>query len=112
VSSRLLLVYRVLAIVTGTGLVVLTFVGLPLKYEFHRGTVVEVVGIAHGWLFMAYVVTTLLLAYSRRWSVPKVALTVLAGTVPVMTFFAERRVVADERRRLVAPPRVVEHSSS
>jgi len=53
VPSRLLLVYRVLAIVTGTGLVILTFVGLPLKYEFGRPGVVTVVGIAHGWLFMA-----------------------------------------------------------
>ena len=109
--SRLLLVYRVLAIVTGTGLVILTFVGLPLKYEFGRPGVVTVVGIAHGWLFMAYVVVTLLLAYSRRWSIHKVALVVLAGTVPVMTFFAERRVVADERRAF-GRPRVAEHPTS
>ncbi len=108
--SRLLLVYRVLAIVTGIGLVVLTFVGLPLKYGAGRGGVVTVVGIAHGWLFMAYVVTTLLLAYSRRWSLAKLALVVLAGTVPVMTFFAERRVVADERR-VLAGPRVAEPTS-
>ena len=96
--SKLLLVYRILAIVTGTGLVVLTFVGLPLKYgPPDNGTVVEVVGIAHGWLFMAYIVVTLLLAYSRRWSPLKILLVLLAGTVPVMTFVAEHKVTAADR---------------
>lgn len=107
--SRLLSLYRVLAIVTGTGLVVLTFVGLPLKYGFHHGGVAEYVGIAHGWLYMAYVVTTVLLWYSRRWPALKLVLVLLAGTVPVMTFLAERRVVRDERRatEAVAAPQPV-----
>lgn len=105
-DSRLLVLYRVLAIVTGTGLVILTFVGLPLKYGFGRPTVVTVVGIAHGWLFMAYVLVTLVLWYSRRWPLVKLGLVLLAGTVPVATFFAERRVVADERRMVgtATPP--------
>lgn len=101
--SRLLLLYRVLAVVTGTGLVILTFVAVPLKYAFDRPTLATVVGITHGWLFMAYVVTTLLLWYSRRWPVLKLLLVLLAGTVPIMTFVAERKVVADERRAVQHP---------
>lgn len=100
--SRLLLLYRILAIVTGTGLVILTFVGLPLKYGAGRGGLVEVVGIAHGWLFMAYIVVTALLAYSRRWPAVKILLVLLAGTIPIMTFVAERKVVAGDRNASVA----------
>lgn len=101
-DSRLLIAYRILAFVTGTGLVVLTFVGLPLKYVGGRGSVVTVVGTAHGWFFMAYVLVTLVLWWSRRWPFLKLGLVLLAGTVPVATFFAERRVVRDERRAVGA----------
>jgi len=104
VPSRLLQLYRVLAVVTGIGLAVLTFVGIPLQVFRHDQLVVRYVGIAHGWLFMAYVVVTLLLAYSRRWKPLKVALVVLAGTVPLAAFVAERRVVADERRAMSTVP--------
>jgi phosphoenolpyruvate carboxylase len=65
VSSRLFQTYRVLAIVTGIGLVILTFVGIPLQVFSHDDTVVEYVGIFHGWAYILYVITTVLLAYAR-----------------------------------------------
>lgn len=99
-ASRLLQLYRVLAIVTGIGLVVLTFVGIPLQVFEHDEVVVQYVGIAHGWLYMAYVVVTLLLAYARRWKPLKAVLVIAAGTVPLAAFFAEHKVVADERRAM------------
>ena len=54
---------------------------------------------AHGWLYMAYVVVTLWLGYIRRWPLLKMALVCIAGTIPFAVFFAERRVVRDEEAR-------------
>lgn len=99
-ATRLLLIYRVLAFVTAIGLLILTFVGIPLQVFSHRDGVVLYVGTAHGWLYMAYVVVTLLLAYSRRWHLLKAVLVLLAGTVPFAAFFAEHKVMKDERRAL------------
>ena len=107
-TARLLQLYRVLAIVTGIGLIILTLVGVPLKYAAGRGGVVSVVGALHGFLYMAYVVVTLLLAYVRRWSILKAVLVLAAGTVPFAAFFAEHRVMADERRL----GRAVEHPAA
>lgn len=101
--SRLLQTYRVLAIVTGIGLVTLTFVGIPLQVFAHDDTVVEYVGIFHGWAYIVYVVVTVLLAYARRWKPLKALLVVLAGTVPLAAFFAEHKVVKDERRSMETP---------
>jgi integral membrane protein len=98
VSSRLFQTYRVLAIVTGIGLVILTFVGIPLQVFSHDDTVVEYVGIFHGWAYILYVITTVLLAYARRWKPLKALLVVAAGTIPLAAFFAEHKVVKDERR--------------
>jgi integral membrane protein len=89
--------YRVMAWVTGVLLLVLVFVAMPLKYIGDDGTLVSIVGVAHGWLYMVYVVTAFLLAHQRRWSPVKTLLVMGAGTVPFMSFVAERRVVRDER---------------
>jgi integral membrane protein len=85
--------YRVMAWVTGVLLLVLVFVAMPLKY---------IVGVAHGWLYMVYLVAAFWLAYQRRWSHKKTILVLLAGTVPFMSFVAERRVVRDERGTVAA----------
>jgi integral membrane protein len=89
--------YRVAAWVTGIGLVILVFVAMPLKYFFGHPLLVSVVGMAHGVLYMAYIVVTLLLAERCRWR-PIDALVILAcGTIPLASFFAERRVTARVR---------------
>lgn len=89
--------YRILAYVTGTGLIALVCVAMPLKYLGDNPEPTAVVGQIHGFLYALYALCTLLLAYVRRWTLAKTALVVLAGTIPFVTFYAERRVVAAER---------------
>jgi integral membrane protein len=52
---------------------------------------------AHGYLYMVYLVTAFMLAVRARWSVVKTLLVMAAGTVPLMSFVAERRVTRSER---------------
>jgi integral membrane protein len=88
-----------MAWIVGVLLIVLVFVGVPLKYlatpgsgAQHIGEVVSMyVGIAHGWLFMVYLVTAAILARAARWRPLFTVTTMLAGLVPVFTFLAERR---------------------
>ena len=70
--AKTLLAYRVMSYVTGVLLVILVFVGLPLKYGFDSPDVVAVVGTAHGFLFMVYVVVVLALGFIARWSIGKI----------------------------------------
>ena len=56
---------------------ILVFVAMPLKYFFGQPLLVAVVGMAHGFLYMAYIVVTLLLAERCRWR-PFDALVILA----------------------------------
>ena len=87
-----LLAYRIAAWVTSIGLVILVFVAMPLKYFFGQPGPVAVVGVTHGFLYMAYIVCTLLLAERGRWKPLDALLILIAGTVPLAGFFAERRV--------------------
>jgi integral membrane protein len=95
--EKLLPAYRVAAWVTGIGLVILVFVAMPLKYFFGQPLLVALVGMAHGFLYMAYIVITLLLAERCRWRPVDALVILVAGTIPLASFFAERRVTARVR---------------
>lgn len=87
-----LLRYRVMAYVTGTVLMVLVFIAVPLHYLADSPGLSGVVAPLHGGLFIIYCGITLDLAIRCKWSTRYTILVMLAGTIPVMTFFAERKV--------------------
>lgn len=94
--------YRVMSYVTGVLLVILVFVGMPLKYLADSPEVVAVVGTAHGFLYMVYVVLVLALGFLAHWSIGKIVGVAVAGTIPLAVFFVEPRVVRTERADLAA----------
>lgn len=88
---------------TGVMLLLLVFVAMPVKYLGDDDTLVRIVGVVHGWLFMIYLVTAFTLAYQARWKPLKAVLVMLAGTVPFASFVAERKVVHEARSSLEEP---------
>ena len=94
--------YRILAFTTGVMLVLLVFVAIPLKYFAHHPGPVSVIGTAHGFLFMVYLVTALDIGIRLRWPWLKLGLVMLAGTIPFASFVAERRAHQDVRARGVS----------
>jgi integral membrane protein len=84
--------YRVIAWIVGVGLLTLVLVGMPLKYLGHNDTVVAIVGPIHGFLFMIYLVLTFDLARRANWPFLRMILVMAAGTIPFLSFWAERKV--------------------
>jgi integral membrane protein len=95
-----LLRYRVMAYLVGTLLVVLTLIGLPLKYGYGDDRVVLWTGIPHGWLYMVLLLTAFDLGRRARWSWGRLLLIALAGTIPFLSFVAERSATRDVREKL------------
>ncbi|WP_312030057.1 DUF3817 domain-containing protein [Actinomycetospora sp. TBRC 11914] len=89
--------YRVMAWVVGTGLLVLVLVAMPLKYFAGDPTLVATVGPIHGFLYMGYLALTADLGVKSRWPVLRLLLVALAGTIPFVSFIAERKVTAPLR---------------
>jgi integral membrane protein len=83
--------YRVIAYIVGVLLVVLFCIGIPLQFAAgHRG-VDRVVGIGHGMVFYPlYLLATVDLAWRTKMPPIRLLLTLLAGTIPFVSFWAER----------------------
>ena len=54
--------------------------------------------VAHGYLYLVYVITTAMLGVKLRWPLPRYALVMLAGTIPTASFIAEHFVTRAARR--------------
>ncbi|MFI9824277.1 DUF3817 domain-containing protein [Streptomyces sp. NPDC052013] len=86
--------YRVMAYVTGVLLVALTF-GMIGKYVLEMdgaADFTQVVSIAHGWLYVVYLIFAFDLGSKAKWPVKKQLWVLLAGTIPTAAFFVERRI--------------------
>ncbi|MGW1160580.1 DUF3817 domain-containing protein [Streptomyces sp. NPDC002513] len=94
--------YRVMAYVTGVLLVLLTL-GVIAKYVLDVNGAADftrVVGIAHGWLYVIYLVFAFDLGSKAKWPVGKQLWVLLAGTIPTAAFFVERKVTHELQARV------------
>ena len=94
-----LLRYRIMAFVTGVVLIA-GCITLIFKYgtSVNINTVSGYLWIAHGWLFIVYVISTGLLGIKLRWPLARYGLVMLAGTIPTMSFVAEHYVTRAAQR--------------
>jgi integral membrane protein len=86
-----------MATVVGVLLIALIFVAVPLNHLADVPEPSTVLGTAHGWLYGLFFLSAVDLALRARWTLKGFLLTVIAGTVPVLSFFAERRATAKTR---------------
>lgn len=96
---RALTFFKIMAFVVGVGLLLLVL-GMVLRYGFDRPRVSEVWSPIHGFLYMVYVVATANLGFKVKWGLGKMVLVMLAGTVPFLSFWAERKVSDEVETRL------------
>jgi integral membrane protein len=87
-----LLRYRVIAYIVGVALILLVVIGMPMKYLGDNPILVETVGPAHGFLYIVYLVLSADLARRAGWGLRFTVLVLLAGTIPFVSFYAERVV--------------------
>lgn len=99
--APVVLAYRIMAYVTGTMLMVLCFVGIPLQVFAHNDSIAKVVGTIHGVLYIIYLVIAFAMTLVVR--IRTASLTTLivlaAGTIPILTFVVERWI----SRRYIEP---------
>jgi integral membrane protein len=90
--------YRIMAFTTGVVLLlgctalILKAAGVP-----HMEPWTGFIWVAHGYLYLVYVVITAMLGVKLRWPLLRYVLVMLAGTIPTMSFVAEHFVTRAAR---------------
>ena len=112
--------YRIMATIVGVLLVVLCLIGVPLAHFDGSGmwgvfgstpswvtpgssaqelgeAITTYLGVAHGWLYMIFLVSAFLLSRRAGWDLPFALVTLVCGTIPVLSFWAEHRATTRVR---------------
>ncbi len=91
---RALIRYRIMAFTTGTLLIILVFVAVPLQAFGVTSKPALIVGTGHGFLFLVYLAVAFDFTVRLRIPVGRMILVLLAGTIPFAAFYAERRLTS------------------
>ena len=88
--------YRFMALVAGVMSLLLWFVDLPVVYLLNNPEWKEAIAwipFVHGWIYALYVLVAIQFSVKARWPMKKIIWLILAGTLPIASIAAERRVV-------------------
>jgi len=89
---KILTVFRFIAFLEGLSYVMLLFVGVPLKYFYDDVTLVKILGMPHGFLFMAYIAFVIVIRFDNLWFKKHFILISLASIIPFGTFIVEHKL--------------------
>jgi integral membrane protein len=101
-AHKALTFFKVMAFVVGVGLLLLV-AEMVMSYGFDmKGdeNPLRWWPQPHGFIYIVYLVATANLGFKVGWSLGKMVLIMLAGVVPFLSFWAERKVAAEVEARL------------
>ena len=81
--------FRIVAMLEGVSYVMLIFIAVPLKYFSGDSQYVELLGMPHGLLFIAYLLLAYLLKDSENWSLKDLSIIIIASIIPFGTFYID-----------------------
>ena len=102
-ARKALTFFKVMALIVGVGLLVLVL-EMVLRYGFDNHAL-DWWPQPHGFIYMVYLVATANLGFKIGWSLGRMVLVMLAGVVPFLSFWAERKVAAETEARLAVARR-------
>lgn len=87
---------RLAGLVEGISFILLLFIAMPLKYAAGRPEFVRVIGMAHGILFILYILFLIRAAAAQGWGFGKMVILFVSTLVPFGTFAADYWILAKE----------------
>jgi integral membrane protein len=90
-NKRSVQVFKIIGVLEAISFLVLLFVAMPAKYFFGEPKAVEVVGMAHGILFVLYIIGTYLMYEILNWRLKTAGIFALCSIIPFGPFYAEKK---------------------
>lgn len=93
--------FRLIAFIEGCSFMLLVCVGMPLKYGAGLPWPNWIIGSAHGFLFLLYVLILIWVARSRRWPLWWIGVAFAASLIPIGTFLLDPSLKRERERERV-----------
>ena len=82
-------VLRVISYLEGISYILLLFIAVPIKYYANDPSLVKLLGMPHGLLFVAYVILSLVSSKEYRWNSKKTLVVLISSVIPFGTFYVD-----------------------
>lgn len=82
---------RALAWIEGVSFLLILFITMPLKYLADMPTPNLYVGMAHGLLFLLYVLLVVWVGVEKNWNFKKIMILLILSIIPFGTFYGDRK---------------------
>lgn len=86
--------FRGISLLEGLSLLVLLFVAMPIKYIWDNPEYVKTVGMAHGLLFVAYVLFAIMTKFELDWKPKTLLIVFVASVIPFGTFYIDKKYLS------------------
>ena len=83
--------FRVISLLEALSFVILLLVAMPIKYILGNPELVRVVGMAHGILFVLYILGALLFKKKLNWSNQILVVVILCSIIPLGPLYVDRK---------------------
>ena len=83
--------FKLIALLEGTSLLLLLGFAMPMKYFFQEPIFVKTIGMAHGLLFIAYLILAVMQKIASNWSLNTLAIVSIASVLPFGTFYVDKK---------------------
>ncbi len=87
----MLKIFKITAFLEGISLLLLLFFAMPMKYIYEQPIFVKTIGMAHGLLFVGYILVAIMLQIEEKWNIKKFLIICLASVIPFGTFYIEKK---------------------
>lgn len=87
--------FRIIAFTEGVSFLLILFITMPLKYIWDIPGPNKIIGMAHGVLFILYVMAVFQLKVSYAWQKRKMTLALLGSIVPFGTFYVTAKLLPE-----------------
>lgn len=92
--------FRVLSFLEGISFLLILFVTMPLKYYFENPIPNKIIGMAHGVLFLLYIVFAFLVKEDLKWNLKTLTIVLLCSIVPFGTFWMDHKYLSGKKNAI------------
>ena len=87
-------IFRITSIAEGVSLLILFGLAMPLKYIFNQPLMVEIIGMLHGILFIAYILFAIYYKFKVTWNFKDFLIVSFSSIIPFGTFYVDKKYLA------------------